>query len=166
MNWDRVQKGSFALLVVGCLSTTVTTLKCPASKSGTIRTLNISLSSRWLTYFTGSDMSSPIADQIHYLLGEYLRGERSLKQFDESFLEIAWDVTGTLSSEASTLRGEVLFSLLNTPRGIGVKPSLSNNLEGSHNPWRCVRSNHRSPRDARQRIALKMPGKIGLILKK
>jgi len=56
-------------------------------------------------------MSSPIADQIQYLLGEYLRGERSLKQFDESFLEIAWDVTGTLSSEASTLRGEVLLLL-------------------------------------------------------
>ena len=79
-------------------------------------------------------MSSPIADQIHYLLGEHLRGERSLKQFDESFLEIAWDVTGTPSSEASTLRGEVLLLLAEYTEGHRSETELKQQLRGIAQP--------------------------------
>jgi hypothetical protein len=56
-------------------------------------------------------MTSPTTDQMQAVLRKYLSGASSLREFDESFRGIAWDVPGTLGSEVSKLLGEILLLL-------------------------------------------------------
>jgi len=87
-------------------------------------------------------MSSPIADQIQKSLRDYLSGTSTVREFDESFLAMAWDVPATLDSEASKLRGEILLLLAEYTAGHRTENELKQQLHEIATPsmMRSLRS--------------------------
>ena len=73
-------------------------------------------------------MPSPITEQIQSALRKYLSGTSSLREFDETFLSIAWDAPESLDSQASKLRGEILLLLAEYTAGHRSESELKEQL--------------------------------------
>ncbi len=56
-------------------------------------------------------MPLPTLIDIQEVLTEYLSGRISLREFDEHFLRLAWDIETETNSELAVLRAEVLLLL-------------------------------------------------------